>query len=377
MATKTPSHQIEQPLRIRSAARTAIGRCLAAWYAANRRDLPWRQTTDPYGIWISEVMLQQTQVKSVLPYYQRFIRRFPDVFSLSRADFQTVLKLWQGLGYYSRARNMHKAAGIIVAERDGKFPDDWKGARQLPGIGDYIASAVLSIAFGRPHAVADGNVKRVLGRLLQVERPVNLAASHRLYRDLATRLLDREHPGDHNQAMMELGALVCTPRKPDCPQCPVSKFCRALKSGVTQDYPKRIKRLSLPQRHVAVGVVQKKGRILLVQRSEPGLLGGFWEFPGGAVGLDGEPRSACAEQVKGTVNLDISVELHVATVGHTYTHFKLRMEVYLCRWHAGRVFLRGPSGFKWLFPSQIDGLPLHGAMIKALKALSAQRLLSV
>jgi A/G-specific adenine glycosylase len=374
MTAKTDTDHGEQPLYIPSATRAAIGTALAAWYAANRRDLPWRRTTDPYGIWISEVMLQQTRVATALPYYQRFVRRFPDVYSLSRADFQTVLKLWQGLGYYSRARNMHKAAGIIATEHDGKFPDQWEAVRQLPGIGNYIASAVLSIAFDRPHAVVDGNVKRVTARLFQVDSPVNLAASHRLFQHLATRLLDREHPGDHNQAMMELGALVCTPGKPDCSRCPVSTSCRAFINGTVRNHPKRIKKGPLPERHVAAGVVKKNGRILLVQRSASGLLGGLWEFPGGAVGLDRDTESACVKQLKATVNLDVAIESHLATVRHTYTHFKLRLELYLCRWKAGRVFLRGPSGFKWLVPSQVVDLPLHGAMIKALKTLAAERL---
>ena len=372
MAKNPHSSEVEQPPRIPPAKRTAIARGLAAWYKKNQRDLPWRRTVDPYCIWISEVMLQQTQVKTVQPYYQRFIDRFPDVSSLARADLQTVLKLWEGLGYYSRARNLYKAAGIIAADRAGRFPDSWDAVRRLPGIGDYIASAVLSIAFGEPRAVVDGNVKRVMARLFRVERPVNLPASHPLFQDLANQLLDKCHPGDHNQAVMELGALVCTPRKPDCRRCPISGHCSALKRHTIKDYPKRIKRAPLPERHVAVGAVKKKGRLLLIQRAELGLLGGLWEFPGGSIGVDEDPRRVCKDQVKSSVNLDVSVQEHMATVRHTYTHFKLRMEVYLCRWISGRVYLRGPADFKWLAPSRIIGLPLHGAMHKALKALTVE-----
>lgn len=373
MTNRTHSQERENLRPILSVTRTAIRRNLADWYQQNQRDLPWRRTSDPYHIWISEVMLQQTQVKTVLPYYQRFLSQFPDVVSLSRADLQTVLKHWEGLGYYTRARNLHKAAAIVATELAGIFPDSWDAVRQLPGIGDYIASAVLSIAYGRPYAVVDGNVKRVMARLFRVETPVNLPASHRLFQDLATQLLEKDNPGDHNQAVMELGALVCTPRNPVCRRCPISKYCGAFKTGKVQDFPKRIKRAPLPERRVAVGMVEKKGRILLVQRTEQGLLGGLWEFPGGAVDAHADPEQVCKDQIKTSVNLDVSVDVHLTTVRHTYTHFKLRMDVYRCRWISGRVYLRGPADFKWLAPSRVLDLPLHGAMHKALKMLTEKR----
>jgi A/G-specific adenine glycosylase len=347
----------------------AIGRLLNTWYGEIRRDLPWRRTLDPYCIWISEVMLQQTQVKTVEPYYKRFINRFPDVFSLSRADLQTVLKLWEGLGYYSRARNMYKAAGII-ADGGGRFPDSWEGVRQLPGIGDYIASAILSIAYGRPFAVVDGNVKRVLARFFLLPWPVNQARSHCFFQDMADQLLDRQYPGDHNQAMMELGALVCTPRNPACSRCPISEHCRAVSSGDVLSYPQRTKRTKLPERHIVVGIVKKNGRWLLVQRAEQGLLGGLWEFPGGAVDRQEDPAIICKHQIKAAVNLDVSVDEHLTTVQHTYTHFKLRMDVYKCRWRSGRVLLRGPADFRWMLPTRISDFPLHGAMHKVLGAIA-------
>lgn len=353
-----------------SAMAAAMGADLRNWYEQNRRMLPWRQTDDPYCIWISEVMLQQTQVKTVRPYYQRFIKYFPDVFSLARADLQAVLKIWEGLGYYSRARNLHKAAGILADNESGGFPDSWDAVRQLPGIGDYIASAVLSIAFGKAYAVVDGNVKRVLARLFMLPWPVNQPASHASFQDMADRLLDRKHPGEHNQAMMELGALVCTPRSPQCRRCTISQYCRALKSDAVLSYPKRIKRAPLPERHVAVGVVKKNGRMLFIQRAEQGLLGGLWEFPGGSVDRDSDPAHVCKDQIKSSVNLDVSVTQFMTTVRHTYTHFRLRMDVYLCRWVAGRVYLRGPAGFKWMAPSRICDLPLHGAIHKAIEFIS-------
>ncbi|MGD9365571.1 MAG: A/G-specific adenine glycosylase [Desulfobacteraceae bacterium] len=372
MPNQTSLNMVSPSDRIAPATAAAIRRALGAWYELNRRDLPWRRTADPYRIWVSEVMLQQTQVKTVKPYYHRFTNQFPDVFRLARAELQTVLKLWEGLGYYSRARNLYKAAGIISNHLEGRFPDSWDAVKQLPGIGDYIASAVLSIAFGKPHAVADGNVKRVLARLFMISTPVNQAASHGVFKDLATALLDRLNPGDHNQAMMELGALVCAPRRPDCTACPVARYCRAFKSDAVSEYPHRVKRAPLPVRHVAAGIVEKKGRILLVRRAEQGLLGGLWEFPGGEVSGGHDAARVCGNHIKTLTNLEVSVGDRVATVRHTYTHFKLLMDVYQCRWKTGRVHLRGPAGFKWVHPARIADLPLHGAVHKCLLHLDSE-----
>ncbi len=314
-------------------------------------------------------MLQQTQVKTVAPYFHRFMRRFPDLVTLARADLQTVLKQWEGLGYYSRARHLHQAAGVVVDQMGANFPDTWEGVRQLPGVGEYIASAVLSIAFGRPYAVADGNVKRVLARLFQLTWPVNKPSAHRRLQETANQLLNRNDPGDHNQAMMELGALVCTPRLPGCQECPVAAYCRAMADDAVADFPKRTKRAPLPERRIALGVVNKSGRLLVIQRAEGGLLGGLWEFPGGTV-VDGEdPRAVCREKIKARVNLKVSVEERLATVRHTYTHFKLRMDVFNCRWQTGRVRLNGPAGFRWMSLRRISDLPLHGAMHKALDSV--------
>ncbi len=357
------------PIRIAPSLVTVIISALHEWYEKSKRDLPWRRSADPYAIWISEVMLQQTQVKTATPYFHRFMQRFPDVFSLARADLQSVLKHWEGLGYYSRARNLHKAAGIVVDQMDGCFPDHWEAVRQLPGIGDYIASAVLSIAFDQPYAVVDGNVKRVLARLFCLDWPVNQPSIHRFFQAVANQLMDRESPGDHNQAMMELGALVCTPRQPDCRGCPLSGYCRALKKKAVEAFPKRNKRAPLPVRRVVMGLVQKHGRILLVQRQENEMLGGLWEFPGGEVDGNVDPRQVCQQMIKASVNLDVAVDKRLATVSHTYTHFKLRMQVYQCHWRSGRVRLKGPADFRWAAISRISNLPLHGAMHKALQSV--------
>jgi len=200
---------------------------LLDWYAAHHRILPWRKTRDPYAVWVSEVMLQQTQVGTVIAYYERFMDRFADVAGLARADLQAVLKIWEGLGYYARARNLHRAAAVVCARHGGQVPDTWDQIRALPGVGPYIAAAVLSIAYHRPLAVVDGNVKRILARLFRIDAPVNVSSAAPVFQRKADELLERRQPGAFNQAMMELGAVVCRPRNPDCSHCPVSAHCRS------------------------------------------------------------------------------------------------------------------------------------------------------
>ena len=243
---------------------------LVQWFSRHRRMLPWRQTRDPYRVWVSEVMLQQTQVKTVISYYQRFIERYPDVTTLSQAPLQEVLKVWEGLGYYARARNLHRAAAEVAAEHGGAVPDSWQSFSKLSGVGDYIASAVLSIAYGQSYPVVDGNVKRVLSRLFIEPTPVNRPSAHRVYKELAARLLDSEIPGEFNQAMMELGAMVCKPRRPLCESCPVAGFCIASAESAQTGYPKREKRPKVPTRRVAVGVIRKNGKLLITLRKPEG-----------------------------------------------------------------------------------------------------------
>lgn len=351
---------------------------LHGWYDRNRRVLPWRQTSDPYAIWISEAMLQQTQVKTVIPYYQRFLERFPDVRELAGADLEAVYKLWEGLGYYSRARHLHQAAGALAAETGGRLPDDEIRLRRLPGIGPYIAAAILSIAFKQPFAVVDGNVKRVLARLFLLDIPVNQSASHTVFQGFADRLLDRTDPGRHNQAVMELGALVCTPKNPACGQCPVSFFCKAFEKNAVLQYPRRDKRPALPVKRWASGVIVKNGQVLLVRRPETGLLSGLWEFPCVPVGnAPDTPSDTTADKadadegeievgLRRTVGLHVSPARRITTIRHTYTHFKLVMDVFLCDFDGGRVRLSGPADFKWLKPDKISALALHKAVHKAL-----------
>jgi A/G-specific adenine glycosylase len=341
-------------------------RRLLDWFGATQRDLPWRRSRDPYRIWISEVMLQQTQVKTVVPYFEQFVRRFPDVNALARADLQDVLKCWEKLGYYARARNLHAAAREMVANRDGVIPRDRDELLMLPGIGDYMAAAIASIAFDQPQAVVDGNVKRVLARLCMIEAPVNSPAAARRFRDRAQVMLDAKRPGDFNQAMMELGAVVCLPRDPRCDACPVSTFCRSYAEGKAHDFPVRAKRKTVPTYHVAVGIVQRRGKILITRRKPSGLLGGLWEFPGGRVAAGESAEDACRREIREETDIDVRVTAWVAHVDHAYSHFKIGMDVYSCVYRAGKVKLRGPVDYRWIRVDEIDDYPFPGANHKFL-----------
>lgn len=257
-----------------------IRRKLLTWYDRNRRDLPWRRTTDPYGVWLSEIMLQQTQVATALPYYRRFKRRFPRLADLARADLEDVLQLWAGLGYYARARNLHRAARRIMQVHQGRFPRTLTDLKQLPGVGNYTAAAIASICFGQRAAVVDGNVKRVIARLFNMRSDVSTSRGRARVQETAAALLPPVRSGDFNQAMMELGACVCTPgTSADCPRCPLRRECRAFQAGAVARRP--ISGSATPVRtetHV-VAAVQRDNKWLFVRRPPNGLWGGLWELP--------------------------------------------------------------------------------------------------
>jgi len=321
-------------------------------------------------------MLQQTQVNTVLPFYGKFIRRFPTPKRLAKADLQDVLKQWEGMGYYGRARNLHKAAGIVMNRYQGMIPRRWEDFRKLPGVGDYIAAAVLSIAFKEPYPVIDGNVKRVLSRLLIMDDPVNRSASMKSFRSAATEFLDRHHPGTFNQAMMELGAMICKPQQALCTTCPVHPFCSAYKRDRVEDFPKKIKKDPTPLYPIAVGVVFKKGRVLITRRKLDGLLGGLWEFPGGKIKKGETAETACIREMKEEVSLKIRIESHLCSVRHAYTHFKIRMDVFCCSYVSGRVRLNGPTDHRWIPLDRLSDYPFPRAnhkFIPQLKQYASRR----
>ena len=260
----------------------AITANLLSWYEENRRDLPWRRTGDPYAIWVAEVMLQQTQVTTVIPYYERFLRRFPTVQALARANLDDVLALWQGLGYYARARNLHEAARIVVQKHGGELPQECEALRDLPGIGAYTSAALASIAFGQDVPAIDANVVRVLCRLFDYAGDPRKAAGKRALRRHAEALLPQGWAGDYNQAMMELGATLCT-KAPTCEACPLRCFCEAYAKGLQAVRPVSRRRQEVPHRRFVSAFIEVGGRLLIVRRVPEGLLGGLWELPGGLV----------------------------------------------------------------------------------------------
>jgi len=336
-------------------------KALIVWYQAKKRSLPWRNTKDPYRIWVSEVMLQQTQVATVVPYYHRFLQHFADLKSLARADSQAVLKVWEGLGYYARARNLHRAASIVLKEHRGVVPNNWAEFRRLPGVGDYIAAAVLSLAFGKSYPVVDGNVKRVLARLMMINDPVNKASTTKKFREIGNQLLEQKKPGTFNQAMMELGAVICKPQQPLCGNCPVQKKCRSNQAGEVLNYPIKLKKRPTPLYRIAVGVVFKNGRVLITRRKPSGLLGGLWEFPGGKIQKGESPEAACIREIKEEVNLAIRVDWHLSRVKHAYTHFKIVMDVFCCSYVSGRIALSGPVDHRWISLLRLDDFPFPKA----------------
>ncbi|RMF72215.1 MAG: A/G-specific adenine glycosylase, partial [Planctomycetota bacterium] len=257
--------------------RVALRRALLAWFRRHQRDLPWRRTRDPYAIWLSEIMLQQTRVESVRPYYERFIARFPTVRSLAAAALDDVLALWSGLGYYARGRNLHRAAQVIVERHDGRLPRCHHGLLTLPGVGRYTAAAIASIAFDAPVAAVDGNVKRVLARLALVREPIDALPVGEGLQRIADELLARRAPGDFNQALMELGATICTPKNPNCRRCPLRNWCRAARRGLQSTIPLRRPKRAPRVVEAASAAIWRAKRLLLVQRRPHGLLGGLWE----------------------------------------------------------------------------------------------------
>lgn len=325
-----------------------IRRHLLEWYRREARDLPWRRTRDPYAIWLSEILLQQTRVEQGLPYYERFINAFPTVAALAAADDERVLKAWEGLGYYARARNLQKAARVIVSERGGLLPTTLEEWQSLPGVGRYTAGAVASIAFGVRAPVLDGNVKRVLSRLLDVEESIDDAAVTEALWERAATLVPRDAPGDFNQGMMELGARICVPRNPRCGECPVQKHCLAFQRGTQELRPVRKARKAIPFHETVALVIRRNGRYLLAKRPAKGLLSGLWEFPGGKV-ESGESHEATLHRIASEqLAVDVKVGGLVAVVDHAYSHLKVRLSLYACALAKGKPKATAHDDLRWV-----------------------------
>lgn len=337
-----------------------IQQSLTRWYQKNSLDLPWRKTVDPYRVWVSEVMLQQTRIETVIPYYNRFMEKFPDVRKLAGSDVQQVLKLWEGLGYYARARNMHKAAQIICERFQRRLPDTREELRKLPGIGGYISAAIASISFRIPAAVVDGNVKRVLARLFMDATPVNATDGKNQFENYAARLLDPDQPGDFNQAIMELGQRICKPKNPVCSDCPVQEFCMVFQAGQVGQYPVRVVKKSVPLKKMNYAIVFQGKKCLLLRRPFEGLLGGLWEFPGYEQERQtNQPEKQLADMIRRMTGIRISVVEKIGIATHAYTHFKVTANIYNGYYKSGEICLNGPTEHQWILPEEIHHYPCH------------------
>ncbi|MBN2310896.1 MAG: A/G-specific adenine glycosylase [Candidatus Hydrogenedentes bacterium] len=348
---------------------SALRRRLLAWYGRHARDLPWRGSRDPYAIWVSEIMLQQTRIDQGTPYFERFMAAFPTVFDLAAAPEDRVLKLWEGLGYYARARNLHRAAKGIAGERAGRFPDTAAGWRKVPGVGRYTAGAIASIAFGERAAVLDGNVIRVLTRLFDIRACADDAATRRDLWGLAERLVPVKRPGDFNQAMMELGACVCTPKAPQCAACPARALCRAHALGVEAERPVRRAKAAVPHQEAVAAAIRKNGRYLLGKRPGGGLLGGLWELPGGTVG-PGESHAGALERIlRDELGMAVRVGGLVASIDHAYSHFTVTVHVYRCAHMGGTPSPKTHTELRWTLPGEFGRFAFPKANLKVLPLL--------
>ncbi|MEK6193353.1 MAG: A/G-specific adenine glycosylase, partial [Deltaproteobacteria bacterium] len=317
-------------------ATAPFGNKIVSWYRENKRAQPWREQPDGYAVGVSEIMLQQTRVETVIPYFAQWMKRFPTVEELAAASQQEVLAEWEGLGYYSRARNLHRAAKVVVVEYGGNLPDSVKGLRRLPGVGRYTAGALASIVYGLDEPVVDGNVKRVMARVFNVEEPVDSSRGEGRIWGLAGEHLPSGQASEYNQGLMELGARVCTPKNPNCVECPLSKECRAYALGIQAERPVRKPKPAIPTRKMATALIREGENVLMRQRPEDGLLGGMWEFPSVRVDNGAGPAEGLEEGVREEMGVEIRVDKQTGTFQHAYTHFRVKLLVFECELAAGK-----------------------------------------
>jgi A/G-specific adenine glycosylase len=328
---------------------------LLAWYHANKRTLPWRGHASAYAVWVSEIMLQQTRVETVIPYFEKWMRLFPDIQALAGASEHDVLNAWEGLGYYSRARNLHRAARQVLDQYNGEIPRDLDELRKLPGIGRYTLGAIASIAFGMDVSALDGNIKRVYARIFDIEEPVDVPVGEKILWGLADKYLPKGHAGDYNQALMDLGATICVPKNPRCLICPVMKLCQARQNGTQDERPVMKPKKEVPHYVNAAGVVMERKRVLLAQRPSQGLLGGMWEFPNGRV--NGDPAKGLSKALKTEYNLSLRVKRDQESLGivqHGYSHFSVTVHVFPCE------LISRPKGtnLKWVALKELENYPM-------------------
>ncbi|MCL4868363.1 MAG: A/G-specific adenine glycosylase [Anaerolineae bacterium] len=352
---------------------TSLSVPLLQWWDEHKVDLPWRRGRDPYAIWIAEVMLQQTQISTVIPYYERWLAQFPTVEHLAAASLSEVLKQWEGLGYYSRARNLHAAAQTIVATYSGQLPQTAAELQKLKGIGPYTAGAIASIAFQQPVPIVDGNITRVLTRLADIPDDISQSQTQKGIWHLAGTLVPLVRPGDYNQALMELGQKICLPAMPRCAVCPAAALCQARANGTQLERPVRPRRPGLPHYHVAAGVIWRDdGRFLIAQRPLNGLLGGLWEFPGGKQ----EPGETLPQTLKREISEELGIVIKVAQpitmIKHAYTHFRITLHTFHAHYQSGQIQHLGVADHAWVTFADLARYPFAVTDQKIIAALVEQ-----
>jgi len=346
---------------------------LLDWFKHNQRPLPWREYYEPYHVWVSEIMLQQTQVKTALPYFDRWIKTLPTIKAVAEAPEDQILKLWEGLGYYSRARNLQKAAKHIVKNHGGEFPSDHEAILALPGVGRYTAGAICSIAFNQEQPLVDGNVIRVLSRLFFYTKNTRLPAAEKQMWAWAKEILPQGQARYFNQAMMELGALVCSPKSPDCEVCPLNKVCKAREKARVDDIPDRGPKKELKRMKVAVGVIKKAGKVFIQKRPAKGLMAGLWEFPGGKVEKGETNQQALKREVAEEVGIQIKNIKLLKNIKHAYTSFKIDLHCYTADYASGKVVLGTADEGKWVSVEALSDYPFPAANVQLIKLLNSSQ----
>lgn len=325
---------------------------LLTWYHIHKRILPWRDHPDPYAVWVSEIMLQQTRVDTVIPYFEKWMKLFPTVNALASASEQTVLNAWEGLGYYSRARNLHKAAKVVAEKFNGELPHDLDDLKSLPGIGRYTVGAIASMAFGMDEPTLDGNLRRVFSRLFDVAEPADSPVGEKLLWDLAAKNLPKGEAGDYNQALMDLGATICLPKNPRCLLCPLMTLCKSRENGTQESRPVLKPKKQVPSYVHAAAVIVQRGRVLLSQRPADGLLGGMWEFPNARIKED--PARELAQALKGATQLQVKRGEAMGVVEHAYSHFRVTVHAFRCE----PVSIPKNKNLKWVKLTELEEYPM-------------------
>lgn len=343
---------------------------LINWFQKNQRELPWRKKYEPYHVWISEIMLQQTQVTTALPYFDRWIKELPDIKSVATASEDKILKLWEGLGYYSRARNLQKAAQVIMKEYDGQFPDKYENILKLPGIGSYTAGAITSIAFNKRKAIVDGNIIRVISRLMNFHENTRLQENVKKFWTWMDNATPDKNTRDFNQGMMELGALICTPRNPKCTQCPLKEKCLGRIKDTAQLLPNRGEKSEKIAIQVAIAIIHKNGKVFIQKRPSEGLMGGLWEFPGGKV-EDEKPKAAMEREIKEELGISLQNIKLFKKIRHGYTKFSVDLNCFTADHAKGKVKLTAAAKGKWVKLDDLNKYPFPAANVKLIKQLTA------